>query len=369
MIAEILAEFAVTTARTFAAREQTVGASDVGRCARQTYFEKNEGDPDYGAPRNPDAVDGWGARLRGSIFEQHVWAPALRAKFGERLLFAGEQQETFTLGFLSATPDALVTALESDVLEPLGVPDIGGDGSLVAEAKTVDPRARVDAPKLAHTYQAQVQLGLIHALTRHRPEHALISYTDASFWDLTLEFPVKRDPAIFENAQRRASQILTARSATALAPEGWIAGGRECERCAFSQACGNMRTAVPTSAAPEARPEAAAEIAALAREAKRFEAELAAATTAFRAAQHEIKERLLANGVRRIAADGVSVLWSAVKGRPSYDIPAIREAAAAAGIDLTQFERTGEPSDRLVIQVTGQSRPGRLKVAAREVKL
>jgi hypothetical protein len=57
----------------------------------------------------------------------------------------------------------------------------------------------------------------------------------------------------------------------------------------------------------------------------------------------------------------VSVLWSAVKGRPSYDVPAIREAAAAAGIDLTKFERTGEPSDRLVIQVTGQSRPGRLK--------
>jgi hypothetical protein len=72
MIAEILTEFAVTTARTFAAREQTVGASDVGRCARQVYYEKNETDPSYGAPRNPDAVDGWGARLRGSIFEQHV---------------------------------------------------------------------------------------------------------------------------------------------------------------------------------------------------------------------------------------------------------------------------------------------------------
>jgi hypothetical protein len=133
------------------------------------------------------------------------------------------------------------------------VPDIGGDGSLVAEAKTIDPRTRLDGPKLAHTYQAQVQLGLIRALTRHRPEYALIRYTDASFWDLTLEFPVKRDPEVFQNAQRRASQILTARSATALAPEGWIAG----------RACGNMRTAVPTGAAPEASPEAAAEIAAL----------------------------------------------------------------------------------------------------------
>src|SRR5262249_2052510 len=44
------------------------------------------------------------------------------------------------------------------------------------------------------------------------------------------------DATIFETAQRRAPQILTARAATELSPEGWIAGGRECERCAFSRA-------------------------------------------------------------------------------------------------------------------------------------
>jgi hypothetical protein len=357
MIAKALNEFAAATARTFELREQTVGASDVGRCARAVYFEKNEGDPDFGAPRNPDAVDGWGARLRGTIFECHVWEPALRAKFGERLLFAGAQQETFALGFLSATPDALLTALDSDVLASLGVPDLGGDGSLILECKTIDPRTRLEGPRLAHVYQAQVQLGLIQALTRHRPEYALISYTDASFLDLTREFPIQRDPAIFETAQRRASQVLTAQSAAALPPEGWIAGGKECERCAFSRACGNMRAAVPTETAPEVIPEFAAEIVALAREAKRCEAELETATAALRATQHEIKERLTAGNVRRVVADGVSVLWSAVKGRPSYDMPAIREAAAAAGIDLTKHERTGDPSDRLVIQVAAQSRP------------
>jgi hypothetical protein len=354
MIREALAEFATSTARTFEAREQTVGASDVGRCARAVYFEKNEGDPAFGAPRNPDAVDGWGAPLRGSIYEKYVWEPALRAKFDERLLFAGEQQETFALGFLSATPDALIVSLDSDALAPLGVPDIGGDGSLVAECKTIDPRAKLDGPRLAHAYQAQVQLGLIHALTRHRPEYAVITYTDASFWDLTYEFPIRRDPAIFETAQRRAQQILTAQSATALAPEGWIAGGRECDRCPFSRACGNMRAAVPAQAG---RPSAqlTAEVIALAHEAKRIEAELDAATAAYRGTQNEIKERLRAANVRRVVGDGVSVLWSAIKGRPSYDWPAIREAAGAAGIDLTQFERTGDASDRLVIQVVGQS--------------
>jgi hypothetical protein len=111
-----------------------------------------------------------------------------------------------------------------------------------------------------------------------------------------------------------------------------------------------MRAAVPAQpVAPS--PEFAAEIAALAREAKRREAELAAATTAFRRAQYEIKERLQVTGVRRVVADGVRLTWSAVKGRPSYDTKAIREAATAAGIDLTQFETTGQASDRLDIRI------------------
>ena len=59
-----------------------------------------------------------------------------------------------------------------------------------------------------------------------------------------------------------------------------------------------------------------------------------------------------AEGVRRVAADGVSVIWSAIKGRPAYDMPAIRAAAAAAGIDLAEFETTGAPTDRLVIIVS-----------------
>jgi hypothetical protein len=352
MIAEALGQFAATHGRAFEAREQTVGASDVGRCARQVYFEKHEHDPDFGSPRNPDGADGWGARLRGTIFETYFWEPALRAKYGERLLFAGQQQESFALGFLSATPDGLIVALEPDALTSLGVPDLDGDGSIIVEAKTIDPRTRLEGPRLAHTYQAQVQLGLIHALTRHRPEYALISYTDASFWDLTYEFPIRRNPAIFETAQRRAAQILTARTATALPPEGWIGGGRECERCPFSRACGNVRAAVPVDAV-EPSPELAAEIAALARQARQRETEFDGAVAAHRAVQQDIKDRLSANNVRRVNSGGVRLTWSAVKGRPSYDMKAIREAATAAGIDLTQFETTGTPSDRLDIRIAG----------------
>jgi hypothetical protein len=63
---------------------------------------------------------------------------------------------------------------------------------------------------------------------------------------------------------------------------------------------------------------------------------------------------LRAHGLRRVTSDGVRVSWSAVKGRLSYDITGIREAAAKAGVDVAKFERTGEPSDRLTIQVVEQ---------------
>lgn len=347
-----LTEYALTLERPFEARGQTVGASEIGRCSRQVYYSKHEGDPDFGAPRNADYVDGWGAKKRGAIFENHFWVPALRARYGERLLFAGDAQQTFIKAFLSGTPDGLVVEFERDGLAHLGVPDIAGDGSLLVECKTIDPRIKVDKPKPEHVFQVQVGLGLVHELTPHRPEYALISYVDASHWDEVYEFPIKRDPEIFANAQRRALKILTATFAEALAPEGWISGGKECDSCPFSNACFAAESAVPRTA-HEPSPALTTEIVALAHKAKHCEAGVDAWTSALHTAQHEIKKTMRAAGVRRIAADGVSVVWSAVKGRPAYDMVGIRATATAAGIDITKFETVGAPTDRLVIQIAG----------------
>jgi len=190
------------------------------------------------------------------------------------------------------------------------VPDIGGDNSLVVECKTNDPRARLDGPKLEHLYQAQVQLGLLHALRPHRPEHALVSYTDVSFWDLVYEFPIRRDPAIFKTAQKRAAKILTATSAVGLQPEGWIASGRECEFCAFSRACGSERARAPQQAIELPDPQFVAD-AELARDVKQREATLEAATAALRASQLELKDHLRARGLHRAVGDGIAVTWIA----------------------------------------------------------
>jgi hypothetical protein len=360
MIAEALADYAKATARHFLGRENTVGASEVGQCARKIYLAKNVGDPVYGAACDEDYADPWGAALRGRLFEDHFWVPALRARFGAQLLYAGDQQQTLVFGFLSATPDGLLIDQPHDVLASLGIAGIGGDGSIVVECKTIDPRVKLDAPKPEHAFQAQVQIGLFRKLTRcHQPEVAVISYVNASFFDDVTEFAVRFDPAVFENAKRRAAAIATARSTDQLKPEGWIAGGRECEFCPFTKACGVIRHTVPTQTIAETPdPQFVAEIADLAREAKQRRAAVELTTAALREVEHEIKERLRAKGVHRVETGDVSVAWSAVKGRPSYDMPGIREAAAKAGIDLAEYETVGSPTDRLVIRATGH--PARL---------
>jgi hypothetical protein len=296
--------------------------------------------------------------LRGRLFEDHFWAPALRACYGAKLRYAGDDQRTLVSGFLSATPDGLLVDQPRDTLAAFGVDDIGGDRSLVVECKTIDPRVKLDEARPEHVFQAIVQLGLFRELTPHRPQWALISYTNASFLDDSVEFPVRFDATVFENAKRRAAAIVTAQKPDELKPEGYIAGGKECEFCPFTKACGVIRHSLPTQPIAEpADPQFVAEIADLAREAKRRRTIAETAITSQREIEHDIRERLRAKALRRVEGDGVTVTWSAVKGRPSYDIKGIREAAAKAGVELAQYETVGEATDRLVIRVAGQSRP------------
>ena len=352
MIRETLATYANATRNSDRRRASTIGASEIGQCARKIFYAKNADDPIYAIRRDTDYVDGWGAQVRGATFEQSFWVPALRAKYGDRLKFAGDEQRSFESGFLSATPDALLTEAPADILAELGVPDIESDCVLL-EAKTVDPRVKLDAPKPEHRYQVIVQLGLVREATQFAPEYAVISYTDASFWSEITEFAVKFDPDVYETAKRRTAKVMTAHQVSELPPEGWIAGGHECRYCPFAKTCGIARHGVPETSNAGVDPQFIAEARDLAREAKRHQGAVAAAETQLRNVQQEIRERLRAKGLRRVAGDDFSIIWSPVKGRQSLDVKALKAAAIAAGVNVTQFETVGEPTDRLDIRVQG----------------
>jgi hypothetical protein len=359
MISEALSAYAIGARVLDERRASTVGASEVGQCARRIFFLKNEADRHFNIQRDAGHVDNWGAAQRGTVFENHFWVPALRAKFGDALKFAGDEQRTFESGFISATPDALLADVPADALAPLGVPDIDSD-CLLLEGKTVDPRVKLDAPKLEHRYQAIVQLGVVREVAGWAPQYTVLSYADASFWSDVTEFAIKFDPAIYDNAKRRATKIMTAEKPGDLPPEGWIAGGHECRYCPFTKACGIERHAVPgLRDAGEIDPQFVAEVRDLVREAKRHQGDTDASTTRLREVQHEIRERLRAKQVRRVDGEDFSVVWSPVKGRHSYDMTALKAAALAAGVNVAEFETTGEPTDRLDIRMRDPAHPSK----------
>jgi virulence-associated protein VapD len=343
VISQALDNYAATTNKAWAHdRSQTVGASEVGQCARKVFWTKNEGDVQYGVPRDPDYVDGWGARVRGTIMENEFWYPAMLAQFGERLKFAGPDQKTLVSGFISATPDGLITQVLPGELE-----DLPNGGCVTAECKTADPRTNLTEAKAENIYQTHVQMGLIREQTEWAPTHSVLSYMDASFWNEVKEFVIPFDQQVYNTAKKRAAMIMTATEASELKPEGWIAGGRECNYCPFTRACGIQRRSVPETNV-KADPQFAAEIADLALQAKRLEAARDTSDERLREVQQDIRDRLRAHGVKKIP--GI-VNWSHVKGRQAYNNKAIQEAAIKAGIDIEQFSTVGEATDRLTISV------------------
>ena len=64
-------------------RASTVGASEIGQCIRKIFWIKNEDDKRIAVERDKDFVDSWGARRRGTAFEQHFWVQAMRKLFGK----------------------------------------------------------------------------------------------------------------------------------------------------------------------------------------------------------------------------------------------------------------------------------------------
>jgi CRISPR/Cas system-associated exonuclease Cas4 (RecB family) len=335
MIKEALENYARASQRPWKHdRAQTIGASEIGQCARRTWFAKHQTVADAGY------VDRWGAKKRGDLIEV-FWEKAMRAHVGlGRLHYAGRYQRTFfdTAGHLSATPDGVVA-------------DLDKSECFLVECKSLDPRAKIERSRPEHIYQVQVQMGLVRQQTPFRPSYAILAYIDASFLDESREFRIDFDPDMFEQARARAKAIFEANGADALRPEGYIAGKAECEYCPYRRSCSTMRAAAVPSEQGQLDEEGLKQLVILAGLRSTAKAIADEGERQAKMWEDKIKEALRKAGTRRVDGEGVSVIWSALKGRPSWNWPALRAAAEEVGLDLAQFETTGDPSDRLVVDL------------------
>lgn len=328
-------------------RISTIGASEVFACLRRVTADKLEWphDPDYSSSR--------GAMRRGDIIENEVFVPAMQAgtaTIGSTLTRAGTKQQTIVDGYLSATPDGLVTGLRRDCLAHLGVPDIGSD-CVVTECKSYDPRVSITSPKEEHQGQTIVQMGLIRHATRHRPNFAIVAYVNASFLDDVEQFVVPYDQGIYDAAYARTIKIMGTDDPWTMPPEGKIAGGKECDYCPIAGQCAaQLAGRVPgTEAAAFAFETAdAVQLETLVVEHRR--AKLAETTALRQAAEadEKIKAILRKADRRKAAGAGWTISYYSMPGRASLD----RDALTKAGVDLSDFEKAGKPSEVLRVNFT-----------------
>jgi len=236
---ETAREFALSRKVGFGAdRKLTIGASDIGKCARRVKWSKLGTEPD------PGYVDSNGFATRGDVMENAWSAPFVEhwvKKHGGELLYAGQENQV-TLAAkkvpISATPDGLAVGVARNILEPWGVKDIGKAKSLVTELKSISPRyGKHKLPKQEHVPQTLMQLGLVRAATKHKPEYGCVIYVDADdYFNIDL-FPVKWSEAGFKSLVKRADYIMRCNDPNALLPEGKMRGGSECSECPFAKRC------------------------------------------------------------------------------------------------------------------------------------
>jgi hypothetical protein len=300
--------------------------------------------------RNDDYIDSWGARERGNLVENHLFVPAIKAHFGKDAKLLGKKQETFIDNCISATLDCLISTTRRSQ-------------EFLIECKSLDPRVNLDEPKPENVHQVQVQMGILHAKTKWQPDYTILVYFNASFLDEITEFRIDYDPAVYERAKIRATRIMNATSLHELKPEGWIAGGKECEYCPFTDACGRARKEVPTEVIEPADKQFIAEISDLAKHYKALETEIAEAKKYRRNLQNNIKERLREKRQNKIAGDGITVSWTQVKGRETYDMILLKEAVRLKGIDIDKFKHEGIPGDQLTITLKPATMADKAKVA------
>lgn len=322
-------------------RTLSLGASEVFGCIRKAFFKKFGYEPDDGYA--PD----WGAAKRGDMIENHFAVPAVKSVLpeGAELLMAGDIQETFKKGRLSATPDGLIDGLDFDALAELGIEDIESD-CIVTEFKSFDPRATVNQEKAIHAGQTQVQMGLIHELTEFRPEYAVIIYFNASFLSDIRCFVVKRDPKIYTAAKERAKRVYQGQEPTEFMAEGKISG--ECDMCEFTEECALAQgLSTPREKKPILDEAILHRLEVLAGRQRELAGRMTEDEKDKRLVDEEIKEILRDNQTKGAGNENFSVSLSWMNGKKSLD----RLAMEADGIDTKAYEKEGNGFDRLLVKI------------------
>jgi hypothetical protein len=305
-------------------RRAYMNASEAMQCIRKQWYMKFTEVPEQD----------WGYARRGKVIE--AWNVSCLLAAGVDLRLSGGGQETIYSDKhrISATPDGVI---------------VTNEGIYGVEFKSIDPRTnRSNLPKKGQVEQLQIGMALVDMIKDELglPDVAFLGgylhYTDASNLNDQTQVFVRFDPGILDKVKPRADRLFAAKTADALAREGRLDGGHECRMCAFTGPCGVDGAKADTGSQRASGTRLSRAVTAYldgqAMEASGREQKTAAAD--------KIKAAMKNAGKTMDEVDGHIITYTKVAGRKTLD----RKAVEAAGIDLTPFEKTGAPSERLVVK-------------------
>jgi CRISPR/Cas system-associated exonuclease Cas4 (RecB family) len=308
-------------------RSKYLNASEAGNCIRKAWYGKHM--PEFAGEQD------WGYARRGIHIEKFM-VEALRAS-NVPLINAWPAQWSMQdeKRRLSATPEGYIAW--DDYWEGF-------------EIKSIDPRTnKASLPKEPHVIQLQIGMELIDQQI-DRPdgvtfEGGLLIYVDASnYFDIEV-FQIDRDPTILDRMAKRAKKVLNSTTPDAMDREGKANGGKECKTmCAFREIC-----------QPELKDgrqgKRANRGSKFDDQAKRF-MDIKDEEDRLKMERDVLKEDIIGSlndrEMKKVMVGNIEVELASVKGRSSLD----KKAVEKAGIDLSPFEKTGVPSERLTLKRT-----------------
>lgn len=306
-------------------RSKYLNGSEAMTCLRRQWYKKFQPEE--------EAEQDWGYARRGIHGERFLVESLIAANVP--LTMSGKEQMSWQdeKRRISSTPDGVIQY---------------DDEWVMPEFKTIDPRTnKSKLPRVPHVAQLQIAMEMID-LNIDRPDgvglRGLLIYMDASNYFDILEFPIDRDKTILDKMAKRASKILRTKDVGNLDREGKRGGGNECKTmCGFSEVCG-----VDVEAASTRRANRGSNFDGCALRYMELKDAEDVIKVEKATLQEEIKNGLKQRSTNRAVVGNIEVLLSIAKGRASLDKAAVKRA----GIDLSPFEQTGQPSERLTVKRT-----------------
>tara|TARA_R110002051_G_scaffold278845_2_gene340270 strand:- start:1400 stop:2398 length:999 start_codon:yes stop_codon:yes gene_type:complete len=298
-------------------RSKYMNASEADTCIRKQWYSKHA--PEAGEKQS------WGFARRGTHMEKYI-VESLRAG-SVSLSYAGDSQESIVdeESRISGTPDGILEFK---------------NGYYGFEFKSIDPRTNIDRlPRSNHVTQLKLGMALINKTLNMEIKQGLLIYMDASDYDKIHEFIIPVEAGIIERLTPRAAQILDTKDVAQLDREGKTSGGKECNYCSFREVC----LQGPINTNKEVTDEKLNSMVQRMMELKSTEYDIKEEKVGL---TERIKQSVLGRGVHELIVGAAYVVVKTIKGRSTLD----RKAVAQAGIDLSAFEKTAAPTERLEIK-------------------